>query len=472
MTKQETSNDLIDAEQTVVPTFLWNFAQDQSLLVGAAFDLQRFLADLAGEASIRVHKVEARAKSLDSYRNKSLLTVEGKPKYRDPATQIMDCIAARVILYTTRARKDMADLIGLRTRVLERVNPGLAKHNGYDSEHFVINKLVQEDARTRYPDLAGYLQKYPGFEVQLRSVAAHAWAEYEHDIRYKEHDIPYKPGAYFSLSEERRAQVDQWFIEAGGLRKYMDHLFDQIQDLVEAEVFEENAGPEIDEGVDDELPVGDAGERGGNPLDIQSMSSLASDRIGVRVEAEEAYLADILGQLARLNIDTVGKFSACLEDVDFMLLEAVMGYADPSSGARRLDDVLLSVLAEQYVEAASSEDRKAVLELRLRRMRGKFNIYQLVVDGVKRRPVSAARAVRQLAARVVDILGIDRASIDGCVSADANSIPMPRQVESENGPFYVTGRFSRYGAESVMKDLLARVPDSGISVLRAGDELV
>jgi ppGpp synthetase/RelA/SpoT-type nucleotidyltranferase len=37
----------------------------------------------------------------------------------------------------------------------------------------------------RYGALAEYLGKYQGLEIQVHSVAGHAWAEYEHDIRYK-----------------------------------------------------------------------------------------------------------------------------------------------------------------------------------------------------------------------------------------------------------------------------------------------
>jgi hypothetical protein len=47
-------------------------------------------------------------------------------------------VAARVIVYTIRARNDLADLIVSRCAFRERQNPGDIKHNGYDSEHIVI----------------------------------------------------------------------------------------------------------------------------------------------------------------------------------------------------------------------------------------------------------------------------------------------------------------------------------------------
>src|SRR5690606_25167622 len=129
-------------------------------------------------ASIRIHTIEARAKSLSSYQEKSLKQNEdGTPKYTTPGTQIHDCVAARVIVFTTRARNDLADLLNLHTSVIERQNPGDAKHNGYDSEHLVIQSLKNSDERSRFAALARYLDKYQGLEIQIRSVAGHAWAE-------------------------------------------------------------------------------------------------------------------------------------------------------------------------------------------------------------------------------------------------------------------------------------------------------
>ncbi|MFW6188015.1 MAG: hypothetical protein ACOC84_08480 [Actinomycetota bacterium] len=50
-------------------------------------------------------------------------------------------------------------------------------------------------------------------------MAAHAWAQYEHDTRYK-------PGAYQQLPHNDQRRVDHWFVEPGGMRRSMDELFD------------------------------------------------------------------------------------------------------------------------------------------------------------------------------------------------------------------------------------------------------
>ena len=95
-----------------VTSHLWQYAQDQDFLADVARETRRFLTELALDASIDVHLVEARPKTLASYMVKSEKTKDdGAPKYTDPAAQIHDCVAARVIVYTTRARNDLAELI-------------------------------------------------------------------------------------------------------------------------------------------------------------------------------------------------------------------------------------------------------------------------------------------------------------------------------------------------------------------------
>ena len=279
-----------------IAAHLWRYAQDQELLRGASDDVQAYLTELAQEASITVHAINGRPKSLSSYEKKaSKIDSSGGPRYPDPATQIHDCVAARVILFTTSARDDLVLLVKSRTDVLEHKNPGLTKYNGYDSEHLVINGLTDEDAQARYPRLTRYLKEYPGLEIQLRSVASHAWAEYEHDIRYK-------AGAYQGLSADGKLQIDQWFVEAGGMRRVMDNLFAQIEGTLISKDTKEEAAPASPEEVEaapeetDETPIGQA-----------SLARVVAARHPGAERGEGRDYDVVLEQLDRLGIKTVGQ---------------------------------------------------------------------------------------------------------------------------------------------------------------------
>lgn len=478
------------------------YAADGALHRTAAEECKRFLDDLVREASIDTHDISARAKEYTSFCDKaSKRRSDGRPKYEDPLREISDCVAARVILYTSRARDDLADLLSRRARVKERINPGSIKHNGYDSEHFVITAIYDRSfddqrspgvgsdrrSRSRYPRLAEYLDKYSGLEIQLRSVAAHAWAEYEHDIRYKSE-------AYRSLPNDRRAQIDQLFVEAGGLRKFMDSVFDQIQGILLVD------GPSD---VDDTEPahVGDvAGERARNdpgsridtglepgnrrredvlrdvdgPLLPDGLRALIAQRFPDADPGSDEEITELAAHLQRLGLTTVESLKDQLgEDAGAAEVAALMEYPrDDVSGARRLDDEMLTKLADRYVRTAPTEGRRRLLELRRRRVNGKFNIYSVEKDGRVNRPVSASRVVRNLVVAVARDYGTDLALVPGVIAstpADLQERSLPIRVSG--GELYIVDDLDRSRSEDAMRSLLNNVQGSGYKVRRAGDLL-
>jgi ppGpp synthetase/RelA/SpoT-type nucleotidyltranferase len=444
---------------------VWEFARDQAELSLVASEIKVYLEELAQSASITVHAVESRAKGLVSYEAKtSRVRDDGSRRYADPSQEIHDCVAARVMLFTTSARKDLSELITTRTTVIERKFPGDTKLNGYDSEHIVITGLQQEDARKRYPHLAKYFAKYPGLEIQLRSVAAHAWAEYEHDVRYK-------AGAYHALSSDRQRKIDQWFVEAGGMRKVMDYLFGKIEyEMLDKEPSGPDAAlvdeDEVDDSTDDvEVKL----------LDIEVLRSFISTRYAPSDPGDGADVEVILEQLLSMDVRTLPQLEASLNDLEEGFVATLMDYPRRVSGARRLDDEILSVFTDRYVEAAAEEDRANLLLLRLRRVRGKFAIYSIREGSSESRPVSAARALRQLAERVAREVGIAEVDVEGYVSSAPNALnPSMKEkgIKTPGGVVYVSTNLTRTAAELVMRALLNKMPAADIQVVRAGDVIL
>jgi len=452
---------------TKVPEHVWAYAQDHALVASAARDARRYLEELAEGGSIPLHAIESRAKSLASYQEKSMMKrADGTPRFSHPATEIHDCVAARVIVFTTRARNDLAGLIELHTEVIERKNPGDKKHNGYDSEHLVITKLKNADEGSRYVALTKYLDKYPGLEIQLRSVAGHAWAEYEHDIRYKS-------AAYHELSADGRGQIDQWFIEAGGMRRVMDDLFGSIEErLVTTDQAQDlDDSDELVAVVEDERVVEDLDPR---QLTEETLSELVASRFPGIDRGDHSAVRQLLEHIQALNIRSVGALEVALENVEQGQVARLMDYPGDTSGVRRLDDELLATFTEQYVEVEKAEDRKQFLRLRLRRVRGKFAIYAIEGATTPRRLMTAASAVRELTRIVADEYGLVAATVNDATTPDRSDLlpsSKPRTVKTNHGPMHVATNFTRAWAEEVMQTLVSRTPDSGIRVFRAGDVL-
>lgn len=449
-----------------VPGFLWAYANDHSELAEAAVDLQRFLADLATRASILVHTIESRSKKLSSYREKALKAgADGLPKYKDPAQEIRDCVAARVILFTGRARDDFAAVLESSVEIAERQNPGDIKHNGYDSEHFIVTALLDDADRTRYVALTRYLARYAGLEIQLRSVAAHAWAEYEHDVRYKS-------AAYAELPADAKAQVNQWFVEAGGLRRMMDTIFDQVQGLLYPESSENGPDADVDEEIQTEVTDEPVVETDNRQLNVDTVSEFLGGRYPNSKSGELHEIAELVEHLTRLTIGTLEDLEIALSDVEVGHVARLMDYPIEPTAVRRLDDELLAALTDRYVAAADGDKRQQLLRLRLARVRGKFAIYG-IYDGTRmRRPVTAAHAVRDLASLVARFGGLKSATVAGAIALDrAGVLPSygPRAIRTSEGVLFVATNFTRSWAEQVMAQLVAAAPGSGLRVVRAGD---
>lgn len=452
-------SDVAEGPMEQVPRYLWRFAQDQEMLVQAAHEIHMYLSEVAQAGSIFVHAINARAKTLASYEAKSL-------KYSDPATQIFDGVAARVILFTTSARDDLIDLIKRRTHVLEHQNPGNTKFNGYDSEHLVITGVRDDDARARYPKLALYLTTYPGLEIQLRSVASHAWAEYEHDVRYK-------PGAFQALSSEQKQQINQWFVEAGGMRRVMDDLFARI----EASLLAEEPEP-----TDETSPAIDA-EPNLDPDDANDDVPLTPDNLGAVLEArhpdtergDRNEVEALIERIRAVGVTTVGELEAALAELEPGYVAQLMDYQRDTTAVRRLDDEILAAFADRWVSAAKDPKLQHLLQLRLRRVRGKFAIYSVETPQQTSPLMTAARTVRYLATLISKTEGLDAVEIDGAIAmdrAELNSSTKPRTVRGEQGVFYVASNLYRAVAEDLMRILVERRGALDVKVIRAGDKIL
>jgi ppGpp synthetase/RelA/SpoT-type nucleotidyltranferase len=127
-----------------------------------------------------VHAVTGRAKSVDSLRGKLR-----RKRYARPDQRLTDLIGVRVITYyqdavdpiVKRLRQQFD--ISLRDTIDKRQSLGLGEF-GYRSVH-VVARLKSGQALA----LSDRNIRKRWFEIQVRSVVEHAWAEIEHEIVYK-----------------------------------------------------------------------------------------------------------------------------------------------------------------------------------------------------------------------------------------------------------------------------------------------
>ena len=124
--------------------------------------------------------VSGRTKTVESFIDKAK-----RKTYTDPTKEITDLAGIRVITFIESDLKKVCNMIPTVFHVHEDITPdklselGVDKF-GYRSVHFVCD-LGEE--RIVLPEFSGF--KGMLFEIQVRTVLQHAWAEIEHDRSYK-----------------------------------------------------------------------------------------------------------------------------------------------------------------------------------------------------------------------------------------------------------------------------------------------
>jgi ppGpp synthetase/RelA/SpoT-type nucleotidyltranferase len=146
----------------------------------AASAAERYVGNVLGQSNFDLHLISARAKTPDS-----VLQKLRRKRYEDPEVEFTDRIGVRVITYYQRDVDAVADelrgafLIDAERSPDKRVELALREF-GYRSVHLLarVNLTGLEE-----PGLAMLGREW--FEIQIRSVLEHAWAEIEHELVYK-----------------------------------------------------------------------------------------------------------------------------------------------------------------------------------------------------------------------------------------------------------------------------------------------
>jgi ppGpp synthetase/RelA/SpoT-type nucleotidyltranferase len=164
-----------------------------------------------------IQSLDGRVKERDSFikkANRPRDGDDGAPRYSLPFEQITDIVAFRVITYFADDADAVSDDVCAQFDVIERVNKGRQLDDdrfGYQSIHLLLRI---ESARAKL--LEWKRLRTLVFEVQIRTVLQHAWAEIEHDMRYKT-DVEVTP------------QVRRRFAQLAGLLEIADREFVQIR---------------------------------------------------------------------------------------------------------------------------------------------------------------------------------------------------------------------------------------------------
>jgi ppGpp synthetase/RelA/SpoT-type nucleotidyltranferase len=324
------------SEQEPVREAVRAYAARQPQLAAATAGYVTLIRTLLDDAGIDYLSVTGRTKSVASFAAKANRVEDAGPLYPEPLEQITDQIGVRVITYVHSDVAAVAELLADELTVLDDRDLGeetaRSGRFGYASRHLLVR--VPEDDRAGHEDLAGERAS-----VQVRTVLQHAWAEFEHDIRYKG-----------NVPEDAAADLDRRFTLAAGLIELADREFATIRERIQAAAPGSPTEAEADHIVGQELATFLAGHY--------------SDAGWSHTDHYD-WIADLLAQL---GIDTIDDLADLLTSVDADAVIRRMGYRYPAGAVRRLDDALLAIFGEQYVTLDGNRHRVPLLRARLEKL--------------------------------------------------------------------------------------------------------
>lgn len=297
------------------------------------------LTRMLDDAGFNYLSVTGRTKTVASFAAKAHRERDGRAVHPEPMRQITDQVGVRVITYVHSDVVAIAQLFADADQltVLEDRDMGqdTARQGrfGYASRHLLLC-VGGTDAEPSYDPMRCV-------SVQLRTVLQHAWAEFEHEIRYKG-----------TVPPEHAPDLDRRFTLAAGLLELADREFSVIRDTVS----EGMGGRAVS--ADDDDPR----------ISAQELATFLAGRYASAGWSRTEHYAWIGGLLLELGITSLDELSEVLRPVDSAWVTGQMGYRYAAGAVRRLDDDLLQRFGEQYVELHGNADRQEALTTRLTRL--------------------------------------------------------------------------------------------------------
>jgi predicted RNase H-like nuclease/ppGpp synthetase/RelA/SpoT-type nucleotidyltranferase len=300
----------------------------------------RLVTTILDDAGINYLSVTGRTKSVASFAAKAARTVDGRPVFPDPLREITDTIGLRIITYVHSDVAAVADLLGDQVVVHDDRDMGRETASqgrfGYASRHLLVSLDAARESQPAFAPLRGRQA-----QVQIRTVLQHAWAEFEHDIRYKG-----------TIPDEHVPDFDRRFTLAAGLLELADREFSTIRDRLQAGMTSQQPEP-----PDDDPRISD-----------RELAAFLAGQYADAGWSRTDHYTWISGLLLELGITSLDELGDVLRPIDSAVLNERMEYRYPPGAVRRLDDALLAAFGERYVVLHGNAHREPLLRTRLQKL--------------------------------------------------------------------------------------------------------
>lgn len=190
-----------------------------------AWRLRMLVADLLVRAGIDVLQVDARTKGVDSFLGKIRRKGFG---YCEPLVEVTDLVGLRVVTYYREDVALVGELIRREFAVdeshsVDKTSDLATAEFGYTGVHYIV---TLNEARSGLPEWKpfGTLKA----EIQVRTIAQHAWAAVDHKLNYKaEHEVPVELRRGFAALSAMFEVADDRFSELRREHEKLEALYSE-----------------------------------------------------------------------------------------------------------------------------------------------------------------------------------------------------------------------------------------------------
>jgi ppGpp synthetase/RelA/SpoT-type nucleotidyltranferase len=324
------------AKRIDVETAVRWYEEKRPLYKSLAGKVAGIIEEVLDADGVEYHSVDKRAKKVESYKKKA-------GGYEDPTSEIHDMSGVRIIAYVESEANRIADVV----RGLFDVDPGLSEDKsvnlgvdkvGYRSDHYVA---TLPRARCRLAEF----KRFAGmeFEIQVRTILQHAWAEIEHDRNYK-------------FAGVLPSDIQRRFALLAGSLELLDREFDRI-----AAEIDSYAGSVIEKTSAGELHI---------PIDTISLRQYLQERFASLVESGQLspffgegdqLSASVVEELRHFDVSTLAEFDRLIPDGFDDAAFRSYSVDDPHTLAVLVRNVLVIADADKYFAKSWPSSRWKIL---------------------------------------------------------------------------------------------------------------
>lgn len=254
------------------------------------------IAQLLRYNDVKFHTIDYRVKSEESATSK---LADGTTY--DGYSSLHDLLGLRVTCYFSDDVDTAADVLGIEFKCdpkksSDRGDKLRPNEFGYRSVHRVAQLGPQ---RANLPEYARF--KHIQFEIQLRTVVQHAWAEIEHDLGYKQETSPDITSRRFAMLAGVLELVDSEFMS----------LRDKLRDY-ETEADESAKTPESNTAVD-QATIAAAVKHDPVFTSLDKQIVNATGGLLFELERDAEWIGDRVRQLHSLNLNNMTMVRKAIE---------------------------------------------------------------------------------------------------------------------------------------------------------------